>query len=107
MYNLEELTGKTITLITGQGVEMVAKLLAVNEEETVLTLSYPTIVINNPEGGNLLLQTFPFTAKNINEVPMTINHIMSVVETAEDTATEYEKITKDFAERLNKSKGDK
>lgn len=104
MYDIEELVGSTITMMTPQGIEFVGKLVAINDEETILTLEYPTLVINNVEQGNLMLQAFPSTAKNVTEIPMQISHILTLVETADAIVVEYNKIVNDIKERQNNNK---
>lgn len=87
MYNINSLVGKVITIKSHKNDEFVATLLGVNEEKTVLTVSDPKIVAIANDA--VVLIPFALTAK-AEEVHLHINQIFTVLETAPDTAKEYE-----------------
>ncbi len=50
MYNLDQLSGEVITLKLTSGIEVLAQMLSVDEDNNFLTLGEPKIVvINGPD----------------------------------------------------------
>jgi hypothetical protein len=89
MYDLEALTGEIITIKNISGIEIVAQLLAYDEDNDVLELSEPRIVVIN--GEELALIPYLFTGPaSIVSIPT--SQIMSLVKSHERSAEDYQKI---------------
>ncbi len=89
MYDLEKLTGEIITLKNISGIEIIAQLMAHDEDHEVLELSDPRIVVIN--GEELALIPYLFTGP-ATSVTIPISQIMSIVKAHDRSAEDYNKI---------------
>lgn len=89
MYDLEALTGEIITIKNTSGIEIVAQLLAHDEDNNVLELSEPRIVVIN--GEELALIPYLFTGP-ASMVSIPVSQVMSIVKAHERSAKDYEEI---------------
>lgn len=94
MYNIEELVGKVVTIKTSNA-EYVALLNGVDEELTTLTLENPQLVMI--QGGDVLLMPFVLTAEP-QQVFMSTNDVLAVMESLEATAKDYLEISEEVEE---------
>lgn len=85
MYNIEELVGKVVTIKTSNS-EFVALLQGVDEDITTLTLKNPQLVMIN--GSDVVLVPFVLTA-DAQEVFMSTNDVLAVLESLEETAKDF------------------
>lgn len=99
MYNLEDLVGKIVTIKFISGIEVMAQLLANDEENNLLQLSEPRIVVINGEEIALIPYLFTGSSESIS-VPMSA--VLSVVESLEKSAVDYEKIVEATAIKADK-----
>jgi small nuclear ribonucleoprotein (snRNP)-like protein len=86
-YQLEEKLGTTVTVRVIGGEEFVGKLLAVDGENEVLTLSRPRTVLMMEN--EVYMVPFALTSA-AEEAVINMRVILSVVETLEETAADYQ-----------------
>lgn len=86
MYDLMEMMGKVVTIKSHKGDEIVAKLMGMNDEGTILTVFYPKLVVIADD--SVVLIPFALTALT-SEVYLHVNQIFAVMPTLETTAEEY------------------
>jgi len=89
MYDLDKLTGEIITLKNISGIEIIAQLMAHDEDNNVLELSEPRIVVIN--GEDLALIPYLFTGP-ASSVTIPTSQIMSLVKAHERSTEDYNKI---------------
>lgn len=94
MYNLEELSGEVITLKLTSGIEVLAQLLSVDEDNNFLTLGEPKIVVIN--GPDLALIPYIFTGPT-EEVTMPLSAILSVCKATDASKQDYEALNEEVA----------
>ena len=99
MYNIEELVGKVVSIKTTSNLEVITMLLSIDDELTCLTVGNPRLVIINNDNGEMALIPYALTG-NIEEVVININAVVSVMETNQITAEDYEKTVIRDQERL-------
>jgi len=104
MYNLEDLTGKIVTIKFVAGIEVVAQLAAHDEDNNVLELLEPRIVVIN--GEELALIPYLFTGP-ASMISVPTSQVMSIVETHERSAKDYENIINVADNYQEESKSDK
>lgn len=86
-FDLDDLIGKTITMRSIGGDEFIAKLLGTNEEQTVVTVGEPRVVVIN-NNNEVSLLPFALTAST-EMVDISLSTVFSVMQTHELTAKEY------------------
>ena len=87
----EELVGKTVTIKFTSGIEVIAQLLSEDEDNHLLYLGEPRIVIIN--GEDIALIPYLFTAPSAT-VSVPTSTVLSIVETFESSTKDYHKIVK-------------
>lgn len=95
MYNLEELSGEVITLKLTSGIEILSQLLGVDDDNKLLTLGIPKIVVIN--GPDLALIPYIFTGPT-DEVTMPLSAILSVCKASDDSKADYEALNNEEAD---------
>lgn len=95
MYKLEELSGEVITLKLISGIEVLAQLLGVDEDNKLFTVGEPKIVVIN--GADLALIPYIFTGPT-DEVTMPMSAILSVCKASEDSIADYEALNEQEAD---------
>ena len=95
MYNLEELSGEVITLKLISGIEILAQLLSVDEDNKLFTVGEPKIVVIN--GADLALIPYIFTGSS-EEVTMPLSAILSVCKASDESKDDYEALNVEEAE---------
>lgn len=95
MYNLEELSGEVITLKLISGIEILAQLLGVDEDNKLFTVGEPKIVVIN--GADLALIPYIFTGSS-EEVTMPLSAILSVCKASNESKDDYEALNVEEAE---------
>lgn len=95
MYNLEELSGEVVTLKLTSGIEILSQLLGVDDDNKLLTLGIPKIVVIN--GPDLALIPYIFTGPT-DEVTMPLSAILSVCKASNDSKADYEALNIEEAE---------
>jgi hypothetical protein len=95
MYNLEELSGEVVTLKLTSGIEILSQLLGVDDDNKLLTLGLPKIVVIN--GPDLALIPYIFTGPT-DEVTMPLSAILSVCKASDDSKADYEALNIEEAE---------
>ena len=95
MYNLEELSGEVITLKLISGMEILAQLLSVDEDNKLFTVGEPKIVVIN--GADLALIPYIFTGSS-EEVTMPLSAILSVCKASNESKDDYEALNVEEAE---------
>jgi len=94
MYNLNELSGEVITLKLTSGIEVLAQMLSVDEDNNFLTLGEPKIVVIN--GPDLALIPYIFTGPT-EEVTMPLSAILSVCKATDASKQDYEALNEEVA----------
>ena len=94
MYNLDELSGEVITLKLTSGIEVLAQMLSVDEDNNFLTLGEPKIVVIN--GPDLALIPYIFTGPT-EEVTMPLSAILSVCKATNASKQDYEALNEEVA----------
>lgn len=89
MYHLTNLVGKTVTIRSIKGDEYIAKLLGIDEDQGLLTVSNPMVVVVDAD--NVMLFPFALTAQ-ADTVTLHGQQIFAVLETTTDAATDYQKV---------------
>lgn len=91
-YHLEELLGKIVTIKTVSGHEYIGKLLGTNEDNSVLTMyDLQSILIIGDMSETQQVIMVPYTVtSDSREVFMQTNNMLSIAESMEDTAKEFE-----------------
>lgn len=89
MYNIEDLVSKIVTIKLTSGIELIAQLLGVDNDNNYLQLSNPRIVVINGEELALIPYLFTGPAESIT-IP-TIN-LLSIVESHTESSKDYERI---------------
>ena len=89
MFINEELVGKIVTIKFNSGIEVVAQLLAIDDDHNTLNLSEPRIVVIN--GEELALIPYLFTGP-ASSVTVPRDSVMTIVESHKRSAEDYEKI---------------
>ena len=95
MYNLEELSGEVVTLKLTSGIEILSQLLGVDDDNKLLTLGIPKIVVIN--GPDLALIPYIFTGPT-DEVTMPLSAILSVCKASDESKADYEALNIEEAE---------
>ena len=95
MYNLEELSGEVVTLKLTSGIEILSQLLGVDDDNKLLTLGIPKIVVIN--GPDLALIPYIFTGPT-DEVTMPLSAILSVCKASNDSIADYEALNNEEAD---------
>lgn len=90
MYYLEEMVGKVVTIKTTNGLEMITRLLAYDEENCMLTLGDPRVIVVN-ESGEMALIPYAYTA-DTDIVMVQDRHVVTVLETSLVTMEDYIRI---------------
>jgi len=87
MYNLDELLGEVVTIKFNNGIEIVALLGHINEDDNIVTLANPRVVVINGDQG-LALIPYAFTADTSSVfVPMT--SIQAMLKTVNESVEDY------------------
>jgi hypothetical protein len=87
MYYAQSFVGKTVTLRTATGEEIIAELLGIDPDNHLLTVQNPRIVgLNNDQ---VVLMPYVLTAETLS-VTVDARNVLSILETAENTAVEYQ-----------------
>lgn len=87
MYYAQSFVGKTVTLRTATGEEIIAELLGIDPDNHLLTVQNPRIVgLNNDQ---VVLMPYVLTAETLS-VTVDARSVLSILETAENTAVEYQ-----------------
>ena len=94
MYNLDQLSGEVITLKLTSGIEVLAQMLSVDEDNNFLTLGEPKIVVIN--GPDLALIPYIFTGPT-EEVTMPLSSILSVCKATDASQQDYEALNDEVA----------
>lgn len=89
MYNLKEDLGKIKSIKLANGVEIIATLLAVDEENELVNLGEPRVIVINDD--ELALIPYIFTGDSA-EVMVKTTQIQSMVNTLPQSATDYTNI---------------
>lgn len=91
MYELERFTGKVVTIKLSSGLEMIAQLAGVDETDSgTLTLFRPRVVVVADD--EIAVVPYTFTS-NEDSVPISLNHVLSVAPSDEQSAAEYTQAT--------------
>ena len=94
MYNLDQLSGEVITLKLTSGIEVLAQMISVDEDNNFLTLGEPKIVVIN--GPDLALISYIFTGPT-EEVTMPLSAILSVCKATNASKQDYEALNEEVA----------
>ena len=94
MYNLDQLSGEVITLKLTSGIEVLAQMISVDEDNNFLTLGEPKIVVIN--GPDLALIPYIFTGPT-EEVTMPLSAILSVCKATNASKQDYEALNEEVA----------
>lgn len=86
MYNLAELLGKVVTIKSHKGDEYIALLLGIDDDNNVLTVTHPKIVVIDQN--SVALIPFALTAL-ADTVYLHVNQIFTVMESLEGAAEDY------------------
>lgn len=86
MYHLPDLVGKVVTVKTNRGDELIATLMAINEENTVVTLKHAKLVAFSNNQTVLMPYIFTATAETLF---VETRNIFAVTETLADAADDY------------------
>ena len=89
MYNLQDDLGKIKSVKLSNGVEVIATLLSIDEENELVNLGEPRVVVINDD--ELALIPYVFTGASA-EVLVRMSEIQSMVDTLEQSAIDYEGI---------------
>ena len=92
MYYAQSLVGKTVTLRTATGEEIITDLLGVDPDNHLLSVQNPRVVgLNNEQEQQVVLMPYVLTAETLS-VTIDARNVLSVMETAENTAGEYKNL---------------
>lgn len=86
MYHLMDLLGKVVTVKNTRGDELVATLVGINEENTVVTLKHAKLVAFS--NNQIVLMPYIFTA-TAETLFVETRNIFTVTETLADAADDY------------------
>lgn len=89
MYYINDLLGKVVTIKTQKGEEFVGRLVGVDDNNTVITVTNPKIVVI--AGQDVALVPFALTAKT-ETVFMQVDQLLTVLETIETAGEDYNKL---------------
>lgn len=89
MYNLKEMLAEIVTVKFNNGMEIIAKFLGINDEETILTLGNPKVVVVNEK--ELAIIPYLYTG-NTEEIYVRLDGIQTIVKSIETSASDYEKL---------------
>lgn len=87
MYYAQGFVGKTVTLRTNTGEEIIAELLGLDTDNQLLTVQNPRVVALNEN--QVVLLPYVLTAQTLS-VTIDAGSLISILETAEGTAKEYQ-----------------
>lgn len=90
MYYLEEMVSNVVTIKTTNGLEMITRLLAYDEENNMLTLGDPRVIVVN-DAGEMALIPYAYTA-DTDIVMVHDRHVVTVLETSLVTMEDYIRI---------------
>lgn len=90
MYYLEELVGTVVTFKTTNGLEIIAKLLAHDDENDMITFGEPRVIVINGEG-EMALIPYAYTA-DTKIMLVHEQHVVTVLETNIVTTEDYLRI---------------
>jgi len=86
MYYINDLLAKVVTIKTQKGEEFIGRLVGVDDNNTVITVTNPKIVVI--AGQDVALVPFALTAKT-ETVFMQVDQLLTVLETMENAAEDY------------------
>lgn len=89
MYHISNLIGKTITIRSIKGDEYIAKLLGVDPDLGLLTVSEPRVVVVDAD--TVMLFPFALTART-DTVTLHTAEVFAVLETMPEAATDYAEV---------------
>lgn len=89
MYNLKSLVTKVVTIKFNNGMEIIAKFLGINDEETILTLGSPKVIVISEK--ELAIIPYMYTG-NTEEIYVRLDGIQTIVKSVEKSASDYEKL---------------
>lgn len=88
---IREKVGSVITIKTIAGMEIMGKLVGVDDKLTTATISNPFIVVISTQ--NTAIVPYQYTG-DLEAVPFAIDHIFSCTHTIEQSANDYEEKVK-------------
>ena len=91
MYDLNSLLTKIVTVKTNIGMEIIAQLVGVDEENFTISLRQPKLVVITE--GNVATMPFTFTGEG-ELIFLTRDQYIAVLETAKPSAEDYLKQVK-------------
>ena len=95
MYYAQSMIGKIVTLRTATGEEIITELLGVDPDNHLLTVQNPRLVgLNNDQ---VVLMPYVLTAETLS-VTIDARNVLSVMESAENTASEYRSMISEEAQ---------
>jgi len=89
MYNIDDFIGKIATLKLVNGIELVCQVLAHDNENKILNIGNPRVVVIN--GEELALIPYSFTGL-AEEVCIPMSSVQTILETYKESADDYEKL---------------
>jgi small nuclear ribonucleoprotein (snRNP)-like protein len=97
MYDIDSLIGKTVTLKTISGMEIISQLASFDDENKIIGLLNPKLVVVTNEQIAVIPYTFTSKAESIF---ISLTNILSVTESLETSADDYSKVVEDDSKEL-------
>ncbi len=98
IIELKKLIGKVVTIKTLTGLEIIGKMISTNDDNDLIVLTHPRMVVlgnsGNNEDNSIAVVPFTFTSKT-EQISFTIDKVLCVNETIEESAEDYLKIVDD------------
>lgn len=105
IIELKELLGKVVTIKTLTGLEMIGTLISTNDENNLIVLTHPRMVVLGNGGevtdSSIAVVPFTFTSKT-EQISFTTDKVLSVSETIKESAEDYLKIVGVKSEKKKK-----
>jgi len=105
IIELKELLGKVVTIKTLTGLEMIGTLISTNDDNNLIVLTNPRMVVlsNTGDNENNSIAVVPFTFTSItDQISFTTDKVLSVSETIKESAEDYLKIVEEKPEKKKK-----
>lgn len=105
IIELKELLGKVVTIKTLTGLEMIGTLISTNDDNNLIVLTHPRMVVlsNTGDNENNSIAVVPFTFTSItDQISFTTDKVLSVSETIKESAEDYLKIVGEKPEKKKK-----
>lgn len=97
MYDIDSLIGNTVTIKTISGMEIISKLASLDEDNNLVGLLNPKLVVVTNE--QIAVIPYTFTSKS-DKIFISLSNILSIDKSLPSSADDYEQVVKEDSKEL-------